>query len=1010
MRLVAVIVFCASAVEVRSDAHADHVLKLSNETVHFGYFSKTLTPKLTISSGQTVVVEMATHHACDDWDKMVKGDAGMESIFYWSDTVRGVQARGATGAEKGGYSGDGVHVLTGPIFVEGAEPGDILQVEIVDLQPRANPEGKTFGSNANAWWGFQRSVNKADGTPFLAGKFTKTPGKNDEVVTIYELKKDTDNSYYAEPSYQFHWPTLTDPDGVTRDFIDIPGTCVPHDFPGASSDVSTMGWNKSAPVQYRMSPYKAKIPVNMHVGCMGLAPASHDFVNSIPPMVNGGNLDDKRIGKGTTMYYPVKVAGGLLSMGDAHMAQGDSELDGTGIETSITGTFKITVHKAANFVPWQTALDFPLGEMTSPPAWVVHGYSSTDYLADYKDSPGGICTAAGDGMRDSPSSPVADGAIKRIDSALTNTFTQTRKFLMAMYNITDSEATTIITQGVDFGLTQLVDCNFGVHAVILKSLFEPSATTAAYDYPAIVAGDKELKLSNETVHFGFFSKKLTPKLTVDSGTTVTVEMATHHACDDWDKMIKGDAGMESIFTWSDTVRGVQARGATGGEKGGYYGDGVHVLTGPIYVNDAEPGDILQVEVVDLQPRKNPQGETYGSNANAWWGYQARAKKPDGSAYNYGTFSKTPGMNDEVITIYKLYTENGQAYATPDYMFEWTNLTDPDGVTRDFIDIPGTCVPHDYAGVSADVAGMGWTKPEPIKYNMSPIKAKIPVNMHVGCMGLAPDAFDFVNSIPPMASGGNLDDKRIGKGTTMYYPVKVAGALLSMGDAHMAQGDSELDGTGIETSITGTFKLTLHKKKHHTAWMTALDFPLGEMADPPSWIVHGFSRTDYLEYFKDNPGMIFSLPTPVGDAMTNAFSQTRKFLMAMYGITEPEAVTIITQGVDFGITQVVDGNFGVHAVIPKSIFSAGSSDKKGAEVTTYVDGKAVVAVPEPEPAPEPEPVPEPEPTPTPAPPPPSTAATNAPTTTAADDVSHAQQSHMGVAALLIMAGGALIAML
>ena len=66
----------------------------------------------------------------------------------------------------------------------------------------------------------------------------------------------------------------------------------------------------------------------MHVGCMGLAPASHDVVDSIPPMPSGGNLDDKRIGVGTTMYYPVEVAGALLSMGDAHMAQGDSELDG----------------------------------------------------------------------------------------------------------------------------------------------------------------------------------------------------------------------------------------------------------------------------------------------------------------------------------------------------------------------------------------------------------------------------------------------------------------------------------------------------------------------------------------------------------------------------------------------------------------------------------------------------------------------------------------------------------
>jgi acetamidase/formamidase len=69
---------------------------------------------------------------------------------------------------------------------------------------------------------------------------------------------------------------------------------------------------------------------------------------------------------------PVEVAGGLLSMGDAHAAQGDSELDGTGIETSITGTFKVTVIKAEDFTPAQELLDFPLGETDKN--WMVHGY------------------------------------------------------------------------------------------------------------------------------------------------------------------------------------------------------------------------------------------------------------------------------------------------------------------------------------------------------------------------------------------------------------------------------------------------------------------------------------------------------------------------------------------------------------------------------------------------------------------------------------------------------------
>ena len=165
--------------------------------------------------------------------------------------------RGATGG------GDGVHVLTGPIFVEGAEPGDLLKVTIQDLQPRVNPEGKTYGSNANAWWGFQARVPQADGTDFDAGDFTDTPGSNDETVTIYEFMTDSTGSY-AVPSYSFEWPTITDPDGVERNYIKYPGTCVPHDVHGdttPTSEVADMGWAKAAAITYHDDLAPVKIPV-----------------------------------------------------------------------------------------------------------------------------------------------------------------------------------------------------------------------------------------------------------------------------------------------------------------------------------------------------------------------------------------------------------------------------------------------------------------------------------------------------------------------------------------------------------------------------------------------------------------------------------------------------------------------------------------------------------------------------------------------------------------------------
>lgn len=131
-----------------------------------------------------------------------------------------------------------------------------------------------------------------------------------------------------------------------------------------------------------------------------------------------------------------------------------------------------------------------------------------------------------------------------------------------------------------------------------------------------------------------------------------------------------------------------------------------------------------------------------------------------------------------------------------------------------------------------------------------------------------------------------------------------------------QGDSELDGTGIETSLTGRFKISVIKQADFTPWQEVLDFPLGETAD--EYIVHGFTEMDYLATFPDDPSQIYGASS-IDKAMMNAYTQTRKFLMAKYGVSEIEANTFITQGIDFGMTQLVDGNWGVHGIVPKAVF-------------------------------------------------------------------------------------------
>lgn len=171
MKILLTLIVVASLAFAKAQDDPDYKLELNAANVHWGYFSKTLDPVLTIPSNSIVQVEMATHHGCDDWDAMIEGDPGMEDIYMWNNTKGANEhVRGATG------KGDGVHILTGPIYVEDAEPGDLLKVEILDLMPRKNPiTNRTFGSNAAAWWGFQARVQLADGSDFHAGGQTETP-------------------------------------------------------------------------------------------------------------------------------------------------------------------------------------------------------------------------------------------------------------------------------------------------------------------------------------------------------------------------------------------------------------------------------------------------------------------------------------------------------------------------------------------------------------------------------------------------------------------------------------------------------------------------------------------------------------------------------------------------------------------------------------------------------------------------------------------------------------------
>ncbi|MEQ9688997.1 MAG: acetamidase/formamidase family protein, partial [Bauldia litoralis] len=328
-------------------------------------------------------------------------------------------------------------------------------------------------------------------------------------------------------------------------------------------------------------------------------------------------------------------------------------------------------------------------------------------------------------------------------------------------------------------------------------------------------------------------------------------------------------------------------------RGAGEGFGVHVLTGPVYVCGAEPGDVLEVKILDLAPRPsaNPDyaGKTFGSNAAAWWGF------------HYNDLIEEPKPR-EVITIYELDATGGKDWAKAVYSYRWVPQTDPDGVVHEIIDYPG--VPVDHSTVTETPALEG---------------IRVPIRPHFGTMGVAPAEADFVDSIPPGYFGGNIDNWRIGKGGTMYYPVAVEGALLSAGDPHAAQGDSELAGTAIETSMTGVVQVILHKKDELAGTpLEELDYPLLET--DTEWVVHGFSYANYLDELGETAQSDIYSKSSIDNAMRDAFRKMRHFLMTTKGLSEDEAISLMSVATDFGVTQVVDGNWGVHGVIEKRVFA------------------------------------------------------------------------------------------
>ncbi|HEX3462322.1 MAG TPA: acetamidase/formamidase family protein [Acidimicrobiales bacterium] len=324
-----------------------------------------------------------------------------------------------------------------------------------------------------------------------------------------------------------------------------------------------------------------------------------------------------------------------------------------------------------------------------------------------------------------------------------------------------------------------------------------------------------------TVHWGYFDQDLEPVLTVPSGAIISVEAITHHAGDAPDLLM--DEPISRLF-----------------EKVTDRGPGPHILTGPIAVRGARPGDVLEVRILSLEPRID-----FGSNLAAHWGHL------------YGDFGK------ERVTVWSIDRQLMTAQAI--FAYDWK--------TTPLANSPGTLVPPGSVTRKAALADV-----------------VVPLRPHLGTMGVAPATPGRHSSVPPGVHGGNVDNWRAGPGTSMHYPVARPGALLSLGDPHLSQGDGEISGTALEASLDVVIQVRIRRD---------LPFDVPVLETPTHWYVHGFG---------DN----------LDEAMADAARGQLRFLNRLFGLSADDAYSLTSVGGDFAVTQVVDQRQGVHAGIAKSI--------------------------------------------------------------------------------------------
>lgn len=314
---------------------------------------------------------------------------------------------------------------------------------------------------------------------------------------------------------------------------------------------------------------------------------------------------------------------------------------------------------------------------------------------------------------------------------------------------------------------------------VLQPLTQKPGKLSEGDY----AGNYYVPSTVDTVRWGYLpNNSAKPVLTVPSGSTVTFDTVSHEG-------ILEDQGRDPVawFATQDVPEDEvldDAIAITGSDMAhDFFKDGPHIVTGPVSIEGAEPGDVLKVEVVKLEPRV-----PYGVISNR-----------HGKGALPGEYPKTEPKENPSSEFPERYANVSTFAPIEKDGDQWYGVLD--------------------AGEDREI--------------------RFPLHPFMGIMGVAPDTAEPVNSVPPSRIGGNADINDLGVDSTVYYPVAVKGGLFYTGDSHFTQGDGEVALTALEGSLRATLKLTLLKSGKAELPGDNIDKLLGETSD--YWITVGLDE-------------------------------------------------------------------------------------------------------------------------------------------------------------------------